>query len=177
MKELTVEWIHVQDKELVIDEVMDQYGQEILQLAYSYVNSVAIAEDLTQDIFIKCYKNLHRYSGKAKFRTWLWRIAINHCKDFLRSWYNKNTVSTTDYFSSCINEKENIEQAVIQQEEDCELMSAVMKLPTKYKEVIYLFYYEELLIKDIALITEVGTNTVKTRLRRAKALLKEMLEE
>lgn len=86
-------------------------------------------------------------------------------------------VSTTDYFSSCINEKENTEQAVIQQEEDCELMSAVMKLPTKYKEVIYLFYYEELLIKDIALITEVGTNTVKTRLRRAKALLKEMLEE
>ncbi|KMN92388.1 sigma-70 family RNA polymerase sigma factor [Priestia aryabhattai] len=177
MKELTVEWIHVQDKELVIDEVMDRYGQEILQLAYSYVNSVAIAEDLTQEIFIKCYKNLHSYSGKAKFRTWLWRIAINHCKDFLRSWYNKNMVSTDDYFSSCINEKENTEQAVIQQEEDNELISAVMKLPTKYKEVIYLFYYEELLIKDIALVTKTGTNTVKTRLRRAKALLKEMLEE
>ncbi|MET3687428.1 hypothetical protein ABIC37_002948 [Priestia megaterium] len=45
MKELTVEWIHVQDKELVIDEIMDRYGQEILQLAYSYVNSVAVAED------------------------------------------------------------------------------------------------------------------------------------
>ncbi|WP_339997052.1 sigma-70 family RNA polymerase sigma factor [Priestia aryabhattai] len=177
MKELTVEWIHVQDKELVIDEIMDQYGQEILQLAYSYVNSVAVAEDLTQEIFIKCYKNLYKYSGRSKFRTWLWQIAINHCKDFLKSWYNKNIIPATDYFPNHISEKENIEEAVIQHEEDHELMSAVMKLPTKYKEVIYLFYYEELLIKDIALVTKTGTNTVKTRLRRAKSLLKEMLEE
>ena len=56
MKELTVEWIHVQDKELVIDEIMDRYGQEILQLAYSYVNSVAVAEDLTQEILLNATK-------------------------------------------------------------------------------------------------------------------------
>lgn len=177
MNELTAEWMKVQDKDLLIDEIMDRYGQEILQLAYTYVHNKAIAEDLTQDIFIKCYKNLHTYSGKAKFRTWLWRIAINHCKDFLRSWYNKNIIPTTDYFPNHISEKEIIEEVVIQQEEDHELMSAIMRLPTKYREVIYLFYYEELMIKDIASITRTGTNTVKTRLRRAKSLLKEMLEE
>ena len=177
MNELTVEWMKVQDKDLLIDEIMDRYGQEILQLAYTYVHNKAIVEDLTQDIFIKCYKNLHAYSGKATFRTWLWRIAINHCKDFLRSWYNKNIVTTTGYFPNYISEKEMIEEVVIQQEEDHELMSAIMRLPAKYKEVIYLFYYEELIIKDIASITKTGTNTVKTRLRRAKSLLKEMLEE
>ena len=70
-----------------------------------------------------------------------------------------------------------VEQAVIQKQEDDQLISAIMMLPIKYREVVYLFYYEELPIKEIALLTEVGDNTVKTRLRRAKELLKERLEE
>lgn len=69
-----------------------------------------------------------------------------------------------------------VENVVIQKEEDDQLISAMMTLPIKYREVIYLFYYEELLIKEIAVMTEAGVNTVKTRLRRAKELLKERLE-
>ncbi|MGF6952289.1 RNA polymerase sigma factor (sigma-70 family) [Neobacillus sp. B4I6] len=76
-----------------------------------------------------------------------------------------------------ITKKEMVEQAVIQKQEDDQLISAIMMLPIKYREVVYLFYYEELPIKEIALLTEVGDNTVKTRLRRAKELLKERLEE
>lgn len=166
-----------EDKDLLIDEIMNQYGQEILQLAYSYVNNKAIAEDLTQDIFVKCYKNLHTYSGKSKLRTWLWRIAINHCKDFHRSWYAKNVVIAGEEMPSNGTKKELVEQAVIQKEEDDELIAAIMKLPIKYREVIYLFYYEELPLKEIVLVTDTGLNTVKTRLRRAKELLKEELEE
>ena len=74
--------------------MMNKYGQEILQLVYSYVNNKEVAEDLTQDIFVKCYKSLHTYKGKSKLKTWLWRIAINHCKDYLKSWYNKNVIAT-----------------------------------------------------------------------------------
>jgi cell division protein FtsW (lipid II flippase) len=62
--ELIIDGFLSEDKELLIDEIMNKYGQEILQLTYSYVNNRAIAEDLTQDIFVKCYKNLHTYSGK-----------------------------------------------------------------------------------------------------------------
>jgi RNA polymerase sigma-70 factor (ECF subfamily) len=75
------------------------------------------------------------------------------------------------------SKKELVEQAVIQKEEDDELTSAIMTLPIKYREVIYLFYYEEMPLKEIAVVTETGINTVKTRLRRAKELLKERLEE
>ncbi len=70
-----------------------------------------------------------------------------------------------------------VEQVVVQRETDDELISAIMELPIKYREVIYLYYYEELPIKEIAVLTEVGDSTVKTRLRRAKELLKERLEE
>jgi RNA polymerase sigma-70 factor, ECF subfamily len=177
VEEMIIGGIAIEDKEHIIDEIMNQYGQEILQLAYSYVNNQAIAEDLTQDIFVKCYKNLHTYSGKAKLRTWLWRIAINHCKDFHRSWYQKNVVIAGEEFPINGTKKELVEQKVIQREEDDELISAIMTLPIKYREVIYLFYYEELPIKEIAAVTETGVNTVKTRLRRAKELLKERLEE
>jgi RNA polymerase sigma-70 factor, ECF subfamily len=177
VEEMIFEGSITEDKDLLIDEIMNKYGQEILQLAYSYVNNKTIAEDLTQDIFVKCYKSLHTYSGKSKLRTWLWRIAINHCKDFHRSWYTKNVVIAGEEMPSNGTKKELVEQAVIQKEEDDELIAAIMTLPIKYREVIYLFYYEELPLKEIALVTDTGLNTVKTRLRRAKELLKEELEE
>ncbi len=177
VEELTLEVFDTEDKGVLIDEIMNRYGQEVLQLVFSYVNNRTIAEDLTQDIFVKCYKGLHTYSGKSKLRTWLWRIAINHCKDFLKSWYNKNVVITEDEPLNHTTKKEMVEQTVIRRQEDDQLISAIMRLPIKYREVIYLFYYEDLPIKEIAILTEVGDNTVKTRLRRAKELLKERLEE
>lgn len=177
MEDLILDGFLSENKELLIDEIMSQYGQEILQLTYSYVNNRAVAEDLTQDIFVKCYKSLHTYSGKSKLRTWLWRIAINHCKDFHRSWYHKNVVIAGEQMPNNGTKRELVEQTVIQREEDDELISAIMTLPIKYREVIYLFYYEEMPLKEIAVVTDTGINTVKTRLRRAKELLKERLEE
>lgn len=93
MEELTAEVIEIEDKTELIDNIMTMYGQEILQLVYSYVNNKEIAEELTQDIFVKCYNSLHTFKGKSTIRTWLWRIAINHSKDYLKSWYNKNVIN------------------------------------------------------------------------------------
>lgn len=177
MDELTAEMNEIENGADAIDEIMIRYGQEILQLSFSYVKNKQIAEDLTQEIFVKCYKSLHTYSGKSKFRTWLWRIASNHCKDYLKSWYNKN-VFTTDYqpiYDSL--QSDSVEQTVIQEEQDDQLASAVMELPVNYREVIYLFYFEEMSVKEISVVTEVKENTIKTRLKRAKELLKERLEE
>ncbi|MGV3467241.1 MAG: sigma-70 family RNA polymerase sigma factor [Heyndrickxia sp.] len=176
MEEFTAEVMEAEDKEELIDEIMTRYGQDILRLVYSYVDNKAIAEELTQDIFVKCYKYLHTYNGKSTLKTWLWRIAINHCKDFLKSWYNKKVINTGEELLNNKPSNEAVEQAVIQKEEEGQLILALMELPIKYREVIYLFYYEDLPIKEIAMMTEVGDNTVKTRLRRAKQLLKERLE-
>ena len=176
MEEVIVKALETEDREVLMDEIMSRYGQDILRLVYSYVNNKELAEDLTQDIFVKCYKSLHTYKGKSSLRTWLWRIAINHCKDFLKSWYNKNVVISEEQPVTHRTTKEMVEEVVIQKEEDDQLIAAIMMLPIKYREVIYLFYYEELLIKKIAVVTGASVNTVKTRLRRAKELLKERLE-
>ncbi|MGM9926449.1 MAG: sigma-70 family RNA polymerase sigma factor [Bacillus sp. (in: firmicutes)] len=177
MDELTIEWLEAEEAEDVMNEIMKRYGQDILQLVYSYVNDKTIAEDLTQDIFVKCYKSLHMYTGKSSFKTWLWRIAINHCKDFLKSWYNKNVMIAEEESAKNWSRNETVEQAVIQKDEDARLAFAVMSLPIKYREVIILFYFEELPIKEISAVLEVNENTIKTRLKKAKELLKERLGE
>jgi RNA polymerase sigma-70 factor, ECF subfamily len=176
LENLVSETFHIDENEINIDYIMNKYGQDILQLVYSYVNNKEVAEDLTQDIFVKCYKALHTYSGKSKLKTWLWRIAINHCKDFLKSWYNKKVILCDEESIINTTKKEMIEQTVIQKEDDYQLILAIMELPIKYREVIYLFYYEEIPIKEVAFLTDVGENTVKSRLRRAKEILKIRLE-
>ncbi|MEH7444544.1 sigma-70 family RNA polymerase sigma factor [Bacillus sp. JJ1122] len=176
MDELTAEMIEMDHADELIDEIMNKYGQEILQLAFSYVKNKEIAEDLTQEIFVKCYRSLHTYGGKAKFRTWLWRIASNHCIDYLKSWYNKK-VFTTDYHPIYDSvESDSVEKTVIQDEEDGQLAAAVMELSLIYREVIYLHYFEEMTIKEISAVIQIKENTIKTRLKRAKEILKERLE-
>ncbi|MFJ7737352.1 sigma-70 family RNA polymerase sigma factor [Lysinibacillus sp. NPDC097287] len=112
-----------------IDEIMQAYGQELLQLVYAYVKNQAIAEDLTQEIFVKCYQALPTYKGNSTVKTWLWRIGINHCKDYLKSWYNQNVLTCTDEQFSCQESNDDVEQIVIQQDEDSRLAENVMQLP------------------------------------------------
>ncbi|WP_249870086.1 sigma-70 family RNA polymerase sigma factor [Oceanobacillus saliphilus] len=176
MDELIADIYEIENKEQLIDEIMNSYGDQILKLAYSYVHNKVIAEDLTQDIFVKCYKSLHTYKGNSKLKTWLWKIAINHCKDYLKSWYNKNVIVLANETNYTGDKQESVEQTVIQSDDDQRLATAVMDLPIKYREVIYLFYFEELQIKEIALVLEAKESTVKTRIRRAKELLKKGLE-
>ncbi|GIN87465.1 RNA polymerase subunit sigma [Heyndrickxia sporothermodurans] len=177
MEDISVEMIELENSDELIDEIMKRHGNEILKLVFSYVNNKTVAEDLTQDIFVKCYRSIHTYNRKAKFRTWLWRIAINHCKDYLKSWYNKNVVFIENTASSIWTEKDLVEKVVIQKDDDIHLVNTVMDLPIKYREVIYLYYFEGLTIKEISLLLDVKGNTVKSRMKRAKEILKERLEE
>lgn len=177
MEESLTELLVLDDREEIIDKIMELYGQDILQLVFSYVKNKEVAEDLTQEIFIKCYKNLHQYNHKSKLKTWLWRIAVNHCKDHLRSWHSKNMIVAEEKAKSAASLKEDVENEVIQKVDDEKLVLAVMNLPDIYREVIYLYFFEDLAIKEIYHVLNVNQNTVKTRLKRAKELLKESLEE
>ncbi|MEK3980553.1 sigma-70 family RNA polymerase sigma factor [Psychrobacillus sp. FSL K6-2836] len=151
------------------------YGQDLLQLVYTYVKDKALAQDLTQEIFVKCYEAYPTYKGKSTLKTWMWRIAINHCKDYLKSWYNQN-IQVAVNAGVDVQASSNVEQQVIQQDEQERLAKTVMQLPIKYREVIYLFYFEDYTSKEIAVMLSINENTVKTRLRKAKQFLKEQLE-
>lgn len=175
VEDFLAEAFEMGDESALFDEIMQVYGQDILQLVFSYVKNKTVAEDLTQEIFVKCYQALPSYKKQAKVRTWLWRIASNHCKDYLKSWYFRSVQAAGDEQGE-FAASENIEESMIQRDEDQELATAVMELPVKYREVIYLYYFQELAIKDISDITGLSQGTIKTRMRRAKSILKKRLE-
>ncbi|WP_063255095.1 sigma-70 family RNA polymerase sigma factor [Neobacillus niacini] len=166
------------EREEIIDQLMQEYSDDILHLVYTYVKNRTTAEDLTQEIFLKCYEKLNQFNQQATLKTWVYRIASNHCKDYLRSWhYRKITLSDKilDYIPS---KSKQVEEEIIANSEENILTNAVMNLPLKYREVVFLHYYEELSLTEISKITTVNINTIKTRLKRAKELLKDkMIEE
>lgn len=176
MQENVIEQIKIQDREALIDRLMEVHGQKLLQLVYSYVGNKEVAQDLTQEVFVKCYQKIHQYNQKSSLKTWLWRIAINHCKDYLKSWHSKHIVVSEEKARGAASHKEEVESKVIQKYDDERLALAVMKLPDPYREVIYLYYYEDFTIKEIHALTKLNQNTIKTRLKRAKELLRESLE-
>ncbi|KON70303.1 RNA polymerase factor sigma C [Peribacillus butanolivorans] len=175
MEELFTEYLEAGEEDIWLDEIMTVYGQDILQLVYSYVKNLTVAEDLTQEIFVKCYKALPTYKKQSKLRTWLWKIAINHCKDYLKSWYHRNIEYTVDERVEP-QATVSVEETILKLDEDQMLSHTLMNLPIKYREVIYLFYFQELSIKEISEMTGISQGTIKTRMRRAKAMLKEKLE-
>ncbi|WP_413363414.1 sigma-70 family RNA polymerase sigma factor [Lysinibacillus sp. 3P01SB] len=166
------------EREQIIEQLMREYSDDILHLVYTYVKNRTIAEDLAQEIFIKCYEKLNQFNQQSTIKTWLYRIASNHCKDYLRSWHYRKIMLSNKVFDHIPSKSKQVEEEVIKHSEENSLTNAVMNLPLKYREVVFLHYYEELSLKEISKITSVNINTLKTRLKRAKELLKDkMIEE
>lgn len=165
------------NRNLLLEEIMKEYGDELVRLAYSYVKDADIAKDITQNSFVKCYKKLDSFRGDSKIKTWLYRITINECKDHLKSWNHKK-VQVMDYIQE--NTKSQLpsaETTVLKETKNQQIKDIVLALPKKYREVIHLYYFESLNIEEVAEVTDLAVNTVKTRLRRAKQRLKIKMEE
>ena len=146
----------------------EQYQDMVYRIALSHLGNFQDAEDAVQDVFLKLYRQNEPPEGDP-LRYWLIRVTVNHCRDMLRSPWRKRRVSMTELAE---------EQAVpvFEREEQRELFRAVMALPEKYRTVLYLFYYEELTIRETADLLKLSQSAVTTRLTRARAKLKERLE-
>ncbi|PYZ99144.1 RNA polymerase factor sigma C [Alteribacter lacisalsi] len=165
------------NKEDIVDHLIDVYGDRILHMAYTYVKNEATAEDLTQDVFIKCYEKLDQFHGRSSLKTWLYCVAANHFRDYLKSWHHRKVSLNEKVLSYFPSQNRNVEETVVARDDEQQLSEAVMALPVKYREVVFLHYYEELPLADVSRMTGVNTNTLKTRLTRARQLLKEMISE
>ncbi|PLR96945.1 sigma-70 family RNA polymerase sigma factor [Bacillus sp. T33-2] len=147
-----------------ISELMERYGTSILHLAYSFVRNRQTAEDLSQEIFIKCYEKLGTFKGDSAIQTWLYRVAVNHCKDYVKSWHYRK-VYVSDYISTMKKGQQNgAENNFFQKVERNELFDDILRLPVKYKEVIVLAYFHELTMSEISIVCGVNMNTVKSRI-------------
>jgi RNA polymerase sigma-70 factor (ECF subfamily) len=154
-----------------IEELIDLYGDGILRLCILYLGDRHLAEDAFQETFIKAWKKRDEFRGESSVKTWLTRIAINTCRDMLRSgWFRtmRRSQPVETLFDLATDEDIQEEAAV---------RDALTRLPGLYREVVLLHYDQGLKIREIAKALGLSQNTVSTRLRRARALMEKELKE
>ncbi|WP_051688450.1 RNA polymerase sigma factor [Butyrivibrio sp. AE2032] len=145
--------------------LIDQYGNAILRLAYSYLHSMEDAEDILQDTLLQYIKTKPQLESPDHEKAWLLRVAANLSKNKIQ--YNK--IRETD---------ELAEELVGKEEEDLAFVwDAVKKLPEKYREVVHLFYQEGYSTKEISGILGRKEATVRSDLLRGREQLKKILKE
>ena len=153
------------NREVLVD-LMQRYGDMVLRVAFTYVKERQLAEDISQEVFIRCYQSLDTFKHQSSYQTWLYKITVNYCKDYVRSWSYRNLIP-----QALIKEEErrvdSVDSQVVRKEENDFIFHEVLSLSVKLREVLILYYYEDLTIEEVAKILSIKQNTVKTRLHRA----------
>lgn len=162
-----------QNTEKEIQRLMNTYGNDVLRTSYMYLKNLQNAEDAFQEVFIRVFNKLESFKGESSEKTWLIRITINVCKDMLRSSWLKRVLLTDKLNDKNVNI--GIENRIIKIEENKILFEEVMSLSHRFKEVIILYYYHNYNTAEISKILNVVEGTVRSRLHRAREILKTKL--
>ena len=146
-------------------KIYDKHCDAVYRVALSYTHSVHDAADIVQTTFLKLMEKKPKLNEFTE-RKWLLAVAVNLCKDMLKSgWKQKN-----------VDLDENLEQqANAMDSEEKQLFYAIMQLPVKDRMVVHLHYYEGYTFKEIAKIMKISTSAVSMRLHRVRKQLKELL--
>ncbi|WP_181884516.1 sigma-70 family RNA polymerase sigma factor [Neobacillus piezotolerans] len=163
------------DTAKLFKQLMDLYTEKVYLLAYSFVKDRGLAEDISQEVFLKVYKYLDRYRGEAELGTWIYRITVNTSKDFLKKKSWKQLLLQKSFFEG-LKRTESTETSFFKADQNEQLLQTVLTLPVKYREVIVLFYFYDVTIHKLAEMLHLNTNSVKTRLSRGRDILKRKLK-
>ena len=146
------------------ETLIDAYGDELLRLCLLYLGDRQLAEDAFQETMVKAWRALPGFRGESGAKTWLFHIAVNTCRDMLRTgWMRMRRRSVP---------LEVMPELAGQEDERLrEMTAAVLALPDKYRETVVLFYYKQMKIREIAEALHIPQNSVSSRLRRARAML------
>lgn len=158
-----------------IEALIKDYGNDVLRTAYMYVKDIHTAEDIFQEVFIKVNQKLSTFEGNSSIKTWIIRIAINACKDYLKSAYNRRVVPMMEYQEDAIVSESDFEE-VEKQDTNHLIKKTVLSLPAKYRDVVLCVYFQEMTISEAAQTLNIAEGTAKSRLSRARQKLKVTLE-
>ena len=158
--------------------LVDDYKNMVFSLAFKMTKNREEAEEISQDTFIKAFKNLKKFKGDSKFSTWLYRIAYHTSLDNIKK--NKNNNSTFEINEITFNQIQAVETILqgIARKERAEIMNyCLQKLPNEERSVIWMFYYDELSLKEIIEVTGMSEANLKVKLHRARKKLLTIVKE
>ncbi len=147
----------------VVTEALRKYANTVRRICFMYLHNREDVEDVFQEVFLKLLQANCTFENEEHEKAWICRITINKCKDLCKNFWRKNVDSIEDKELPYFDEAESA------------VLHAVLSLPQKFKDVIYLFYYEEYTAVEIAQLLNQKENTVYSNLHRAKKLLKHKL--
>lgn len=156
------------NKDIAFEKIVEGYSDRIIRLCYLQSGNREDSEDLAQDVFVKIYKNINKFKGESALYTWIYRITINVCLTYLK---NKNKYIYEELEGKHVSD-ENVENEVVNNFSKEALRKALFEIPQNYRIPLYMYYFENMRITEIAEILEMNENTVKTRIRRGKDLIK-----
>ena len=155
-------------EQISAEELVARYSKTIYRIALARLGNHHEAEDITQDVLLKYIKADITFNDEDHRRKWLIKVAVNAVNSLATSAWKRHTADISEAYE--IPDSDSETQTI-------DIRSAVMQLPEKYRVPIHLFYYENFSVREIAEITSSSEGTVKSQLSRARAKLKELLEE
>lgn len=169
-------------------KAVEKYGNTVYRVAYQYCGNRSDAEDIVQNVFLKLLQAKKSFEDEEYLRRWLIRVAVNEAKNLSMSFWKRqmqplersgnigarafSRQSGYAMAGTCGAE----EAYELFSREHSELYEAVMALSSKYRIIVHLYYFEDYSVKEIAKILRIKETTIQTRLMRARAKLKEVLE-
>lgn len=147
------------------NQAIDRYADLVRRVCMIHLKNHADTEDIFQTVFLKYVTGTTEFESEEHEKAWFIRVTINACKDLLRSFFRSRTVSLDDL----------LEQPDQVPEDHREVLEAVLALPDKYRDVVYLHYYEGYTAPEIGTILHKNPNTVYTLLTRARDELRKMM--
>lgn len=148
-----------------VSRAVEQYADMVRRLCMIHLKNHADTEDIFQTVFLKYALSSVLFESAEHEKAWILRVTVNACKDLLKSFFRSRTVSLDDI----------MEQPAVMPPDHREVLEAVLSLPAKYKDAVYLHYYEGYTAPEISRILGKNVNTVYTILNRSKQLLREKL--
>ena len=140
------------------------YRAGVYRISYCQLRNAADAEDVTQEVFIRLYTSPPRYTEDAQVKAWLMRVAVNRCRDLLRTDRSRQHEELSDELPAASPEEQR-------------LLSVIGQLRPKLRSVMYMHYYEDYSVREIAALLKITQTAVTSRLMRGRAELKALLEK
>ncbi len=163
-----------------LQDIVDRYSDMLFKIAYIRLKNIQDAEDVVQEVFYQYLKRAEGFEDIEHEKAWLIRVTLNACGKIWRSAWNRHRDDYgLDTYEQLFAEERlpGPEEGFLEADICRRLLAAVRALPAKYRDVIHLFYYEEMAIKEIAEVTGRKESTVTSQLTRGRELLRKRLKE
>jgi RNA polymerase sigma-70 factor, ECF subfamily len=147
-----------------------EHSRAIFYLALRFLGDPQKAEDATHDVFLKAFKKMDQFRGEASWRTWLYRIAINHCRNIQQSWNERHMFSNADeaIWENAVAQSDSPFRLLETKELGERIQKALDALPDEYRLLLLLIADEQLSYEEVGVLTEQSADAVRGKLHRAR---------